>query len=80
MALRRRTTLKALIEHALRREIQERPIAPPSDDTRFERNELGFLVLKRSPTTRLRLEDLRRLEETMEKDELLEALKPMGAP
>lgn len=44
-AARRRTTLKAMIEHALRREIafDEKPAA----HTAFEMNEHGFPVLKK---------------------------------
>lgn len=50
VALRRHTTMKAMMEHALRREIasSEKPAA----DAPFELNEYGFPVLrKREGTT-----------------------------
>ncbi|MGA0369124.1 MAG: hypothetical protein ACO3N7_06705, partial [Kiritimatiellia bacterium] len=56
MALQRRTTLKSLVEHALRREIQGRLETTSAEESRFQQNELGFLMLKRSPTDRIRLE------------------------
>ncbi len=78
MALRRRTTLKALVEHALLREIQGEQETLPGVETRYQRNELGFLMLKRSPSDRIRLEEIQRVEEEMDKAEILEALNPPG--
>ncbi len=78
MALRRRTTLKALVEHALRREIQDRPETMPQDASRYQRNELGFLMLKRPPSTRIRLEDIQKLEEGMDEAEFHEAIDLSG--
>ena len=52
VAARRRTTLKAMVEHALRREIA--PAVKLEADSPFEMNELGMLVLKsdgRPPTS-----------------------------
>lgn len=48
VALRRRTTMKAMMEHALRREVSfsEKPAA----DAAFEMNEFGFPVLKKRGT------------------------------
>lgn len=43
VAARRRTTLKAIIEHALRREIQ--PAPPPATDAPFVRGKDGVLRL-----------------------------------
>ncbi len=47
-ALRRRTTMKALMEHALRREVAfgDKPAA----DAAFELNQYGFPVLKKRDT------------------------------
>ncbi len=45
LALQRRTTLKAMMEHALRREIGFSE--PPADTAVFMENEYGFPVLKR---------------------------------
>ncbi|MEX2606169.1 MAG: hypothetical protein WD708_02390 [Kiritimatiellia bacterium] len=78
MALRRRTTLKSLVEHALRREIQGRQEMAPNEESRFQRNELGFLMLKRSPSDRICLEDIQRLEEEMDETEIREVLNLPG--
>lgn len=80
MAVRRRTTLKAMVEHALRREIQERNEGEPEADSRYERNEVGFLVLKRNPDESLRLADLRRVEEALDQEELQAVLTPKAVP
>ena len=45
VAARRRTTLKAMVEHALRREIA--PAIQLDADSPLEMNELGMLVLKK---------------------------------
>ena len=49
VAVRRRTTLKAMMEHALRREIAFDD--PPSGDATFELNSRGFPVLKKRGAT-----------------------------
>ena len=76
VAARRRTTLKAIVEHALRREIHA-PASddtPPPDDDRFERNELGFLVLKRRPGETVSLETIRKIQEEIDQEEFDRAL------
>lgn len=46
MAVKRQTTLKSMIEHALRRELHEgRPL--PDEEKIYTYNEYGFPVLKR---------------------------------
>jgi hypothetical protein len=45
VAAKRQTTLRAMVELALRREIA--PGAVPDEDSPLEMNELGMLVLKR---------------------------------
>lgn len=78
MALQRRTTLKSLVEHALRREIQGRQETAGDEESRFQLNEMGFLMLKRSPSERIRLEDIQRVEKEMDEAEIREALIPPG--
>ena len=59
VAARRRTTLKAMVEHALRREIM--PPVQLDEDSPFEMNELGMLVLKkkgRKPMSAEEVQDL----------------------
>jgi hypothetical protein len=75
VAARRHTTLKAIVEHALRREIQQpSPSTPPIDD-KFELNELGFLVLKRKPDEIVTLEDIKKIQDDIDQEEFNAALK-----
>lgn len=46
-AARRRTSLKALVENALRRELRPSVAGDGFDSQRFEVNELGVLVLRK---------------------------------
>lgn len=46
-AARRRTTLKAIVEHALRREIRPTETSPDLKDGPYEMDDLGFLRLKK---------------------------------
>ena len=48
VAVRRRTTLRAMVEHALRREIGGSETSNVVNDSITEINSLGFPVLKRS--------------------------------
>lgn len=80
LAARRRTTLKAIVEHALRREIQPTTSAEDaSPDERFERNELGFLVLKRRPGEVVTLETIRQIQDDIDQEEFDRALG-LGRP
>ena len=47
VAARRRTTLKAMVEHGLRREIGLAETAPLPPDSPYELGELGLPVLKK---------------------------------
>lgn len=77
VAARRRTTLKAMVEHALRREIQPTSTdgSDPAIDDCFERNELGFLVLKRRPGETVTLESIRQIQDEIDQEEFDRALK-----
>lgn len=50
IARKRNTTLKSIMEHALRREVQEFHTTP-ADAEIFTHNEYGFPVIRRDPTT-----------------------------
>lgn len=50
VAAKRRTTLRAMVEHALRREIRGLEDERASGQSLTEMNEFGFPVLKRSST------------------------------
>ena len=59
VAARRRTTLKAMVEHALRREIM--PAVQLEADSPFEMNELGMLVLKKTGRKPMSIEEVQDL-------------------
>lgn len=79
VAARRRMTLKALIERALRREL-----APPPETTnpapeKFEIGPLGFPVLKRAPGERVSLEKIKDIEAELDEEERRRAIHPTRA-
>ena len=69
VAARRHTTLKAIVEHALRREIQQAAPAAPLPDNKFELNELGFLVLKRDRGVNITLDTIQKIQDDMDQEE-----------
>jgi hypothetical protein len=78
-AARRRTTLKAIVEHALRREL-----APPTESTnpdpkKFEVGPLGFLVLKRKPGATITSRQIRAVQEGLDEEDLRRAIHPRRA-
>lgn len=78
VAARRHTTLKAIVEHALRREIQPTSPtndAPPSFDSNlFERGPHGILRLKRNRGDVVTLETIRKIQDEIDQEELDRAL------
>lgn len=76
VAARRHTTLKAIVEHALRREIQ--PTTPAADasfdSTVFERGPHGILRLKRNRGDVVTLETIRKIQDEIDQEELDRAL------
>jgi hypothetical protein len=75
VAARRRTTLKAIVEHALRREVQ--PSGPAADaaiDDRFERGPYGILRLKRNRGEKVTLETIRKIQDEIDQEELDRAI------
>ena len=75
-AARRRTTLKAMMEHALRREIQSEEPLP--DDSPFELDEYGFPVLKREPDTPVMpLDYFKKIQEQIDLEDAERAWNPI---
>lgn len=74
VAARRRTTLKAMVEHALRREIM--PPVRLDEDSPFEMNELGMLVLKRRGSG-ITLEQVQAIQEEIDREDMERALNPL---
>jgi hypothetical protein len=70
VAAQRRTTLRALVEHALRRELRPSAELANLNPDKFAIGPLGLPVLKRHPGQKpTTLEDLRRIEQEMEDEE-----------
>lgn len=76
LAALRRTTLKAIVEHALRRELSPEPEMANPDPERFVMGPLGFLVLKREPGQTISLGELKTVEQEIEAQELERAVHP----
>lgn len=73
MAARRRTTLKAIVEGALRRELAPSSQQNP-DPEKFEMGPLGFLVLKRQPDEKITLEQIQTIQETLDEEDFRHAV------
>ena len=73
VAARRRTTLRAMVEHALRREIM--PSSQPVADSPFELNDLGMLVLKHRREG-ITLETIRALQDKIDQEDMERTLNP----
>jgi hypothetical protein len=76
VAAKRRTTLKAIVEHALRRELAPAPEMTNPDPEKFEIGPLGFLVLKRKLGETLSLERIKGIQEQLDDDEIHRAIHP----
>ena len=76
VALKRRTTLRAIIERALRRELAPSAAEANPDPEKFEVGPLGFLVLKRAPGETVSLEQIKSLQAELDEQEFARALHP----
>ncbi len=78
VAAKRRTTFKAMVEHALRREIQGSVRLAPEEAERYETGPFGILRLKRSPGATVTNETIRKIQDEIDEEELDHALKLAG--
>jgi hypothetical protein len=76
VAAKRQTTLKAVVEHALRRELAPAPEMSNPDPEKFEIGPLGFLVLKRKPGETLSLERIKEIQDELDEEEIHWAIHP----
>lgn len=76
VAAKRRITLKAMVEHALRRELAPSPEITNTDLEKFETGPLGFLVLKRKPGETILLHQISAIQEELDQEELQRAIHP----
>ncbi len=79
VAAKRRTTLRAIVEHALRRELAPAPEITNPDPEKFEIGPLGFLVLKRKPGETITLEQIKAIQEELDEEEFQRAVSPRRA-
>ena len=76
VAARRRITLKAMIEHALRRELSPAPEITNPDPEKFEIGPFGFLVLKRRAGETVTLKQIKGIQAELDEEELQRAINP----
>jgi hypothetical protein len=79
LAVRRKTTLKAIVESALRREIRPATEMENPDPEKLEVGPLGFLVLKRKPGETISLEMIKAIQDDLDDEELQRAIHPRRA-
>lgn len=77
VAARRRTTLKAMVEHALRREIQEPRELSAEEATLYETGPFGILRLKKRGVI-VTDEMIRKIQDDLDEEEFDHALKLAG--
>jgi hypothetical protein len=76
LAARRGTTLKAVMEHALRRELAPAPEVANPEPEKFEVGPLGFLVLKRKPGECITMEQLDAIRRELDREEFQRGVHP----
>jgi len=76
LAARRKTTLKAVVESALRREIRPPAEMENPDPEKFEVGTLGFLVLKRRPGDTITLEMIQTIQDELDEEDFQRAITP----
>jgi hypothetical protein len=77
LALRRKTTLKAIIENALRREIRPASDLENPDPARFELGPFGILRIRKVPgSPHTTLAQVRAVQEELEEEEVRRAAQP----
>lgn len=76
IAAKRRTTLKAVVESALRREIRPAAEMENPDPEKFDVDPLGFLVLKRRPGETISLAQIETIQNELDDEEFQRAIHP----
>ena len=79
LAARRKTTLRAIVEHALRREIRPAAGLENPDPEKFEVGPLGYLVIKRPPgSPPVTFEMICAIQDEIDEEDLQKAMYPNG--
>lgn len=79
LAARRKTTLKAIVENALRREVRPAAELENPDPGKFEVGPLGHLILKRKRGETITLEQIKAIQKAQDEAELQRAIHPRRA-
>ena len=79
LAARRKTTLKAIVESALRREIRPAAEIENPEPEKFEVGPLGFLIIKRRPGNQpVTPQMIRAIQEEIDEADFQKAMHPNG--
>ncbi|MCC7374306.1 MAG: hypothetical protein IT581_06605 [Verrucomicrobiales bacterium] len=70
LAARRKITLKAIVESALRRELRPPPASDNPDPEKFELGPFGILLLKRRAGEKTTLEQIQSIQDVMDESEV----------
>lgn len=76
LAARRKTTLRAVVESALRRELRPEPDVSNPDPGTFEVGPFGILRIRRQPDQRIQAADLDAIQREIDDEDLQKALHP----
>jgi hypothetical protein len=76
LAARRKTTLKAIVESALRREIRPAAELENPDPEKYEVGPFGILRLKRRPGETVTLEQIKAIQDEMDEEDYQRAMNP----
>jgi len=76
LAARRKTTLKAIVESALRREIRPAAELENPDPEKYEVGPFGILRLKRRPGGKVTVEQIKAIHDEIDEEDLQKALHP----
>jgi len=76
VAAKRRTTLRAIVEHALRRELAPAQEITNPDPEKFEIGPLGFLVLRRKSGEKITSEQIKAVWAELDDEEFQRAIQP----
>ena len=79
LAVRRKTTLRAIVESALRREIRPSAAMENPDPEKYELGPLGFLVIKRHPGDNpVTSEMICAVQDEIDEEDFQKAMHPNG--
>lgn len=76
LAARRKTTLRAVVESALRREIRPPAELENPNPQRYEMGPFGILRLKRQPGEAITVERIKAIQEGLDEEEMDRILNP----